>query len=99
MVSARRLKRGILRGFFVLELLVFGYFFVLGTTGLRSLWSQAQENEQLEQKIVVLKEEVDGLHNEIDAWEQEPFKREEIARNTLHMARPGEMIYIVDEDK
>ena len=91
----KKMQQHMLRTFFALELVAFGYLYVFGNNGLQSLRVVAQENADIECEIEHLNQEVAALEVEITAWNQHPFYREKIAREQLQMARRDDRIYFV----
>ncbi len=87
-------KRIILRLIFMLEVLVFGWFYYYGVCGMKDIYQLQQENEQIEQQIQMVQNEIVARECEVAAWQTDPFYKEKLAREQLHMAKEGEEIYL-----
>jgi len=93
----KTVKQLILRFLFVGELVCFSWFYCFGYQGLSSVWHLEQENKQVEQSNALLQQENDALAVQIKEWDEHPFGKEEFARTKLHMARPGDQIFIIPD--
>ncbi len=71
----------------------FGWFYYHGARGVHLL---RKENEEIAQQIVHVQEEVEDIDCQIGAWKTDPFFKEKIAREQLHMAHRGDEIYLLD---
>jgi cell division protein FtsB len=80
---------------FCIEILVFILICCFGTHGLKRLYQLEQENEKIIIHIKQQEEELEKLRATIIAWEENPFFKEKIAREKLHMARAGEQVYYI----
>lgn len=82
-------------GRFLLGILVllFVLHYIFGGHGLLYGWRIVQENQLLEEEIIALQREIAALHDEMVAWQREPFFKEKLAREKLQLARQGETIY------
>ncbi|MDR3550051.1 MAG: septum formation initiator family protein [Candidatus Babeliales bacterium] len=87
------IKRRVLRIFFVLEVMVFAGFYVMGPHGLRAQQKIDKENAELKNETVVLQQELHTLNETIAQWDAHPFFKEKIAREQLQMARKDDQIY------
>ncbi len=73
---------------------------IYGEHGYLALRHQRRDYESLQQEIRKLQEENQQLEKRIESLESDPKAIEGIARDQLHMARPGERIYTLpDKDK
>ena len=88
-------KQYLLRGFFVLEILIFSGIYFFGAHGLHNVWRMQHENSTAQHALNSLQAEVNHLEDELYAWQHHPFYKEKLAREQLQMARPGEQIYYV----
>ncbi len=70
---------------------------IFGEHGWLALRQQKREFESLEQKIQKLKQENQQLEEQIKALKSDPKAIEKQAREQLHLARPGEIIYTLPE--
>jgi len=93
----RQLKRKILRIFFAAEIFVFGLAYLFGSQGYYNLYKLKRENAVLEKDIFAVESELTDLATEVVAWQTEPFYKEKLAREHLHMARADEEIYILED--
>lgn len=89
-------KRMIMRGAFVAEIILFTWFYYYGMCGMREIRRLRVENDQLEQQIGVANDCLAQKEQELAAWQSDPFYKEKLAREQLHMAKEGEEIYLVD---
>lgn len=80
-------------GLAVVLALMLGWHVVNGRHGL-SVWQQKRvEDRQLKQEIQSLQEENDRLRARVQKLKSDPDAIEHEAREKLHYARPGEVIY------
>ncbi len=70
---------------------------IYGEHGYLALRHQRRDYESLQQEIRKLQEENQQLEKRIESLESDPKAIEGIARDQLHMARPGERIYTLPE--
>ncbi len=82
-----------LRIFLVAEVVVFGWCYYQGARGVQAVQLLRKENEEIAQKIALLQEEVQDVDRQIVSWKTDPFFKEKIAREQLHMAHAGDEIY------
>lgn len=76
-------------------LLVLAYHVVFGTNGLVAYQQKRKESLQLQQQIESMKRQNDLVEQQIKALKYDPQAIEKEARERLHYARPGEVIYTV----
>ncbi|TET34105.1 hypothetical protein E3J61_03220 [Candidatus Dependentiae bacterium] len=88
-------KRTIMRIVFTVEVLLFSWFYYYGMCGMREIYQLQAENKLFEQQIVVAHHEIGMKEEELHAWGSDPFYKEKLAREQLHMAKEGEEIYLV----
>ena len=91
----KNIKRRILRLFFVMEIMVFAGFYILGPHGIRAQKQMIEQNEVLKSETLALETELHVLENSIAQWNAHPFLKEKIAREQLQMARKGDRIYYI----
>jgi len=89
-------KRTLLRIFFGMEILLFGWFYYSGARGVLAVHALKQENDLIIARIQEAEKEVLLLDHQIVAWHKDPFFAEKIAREELHMAHVGDEIYLID---
>lgn len=73
--------------------LLLGWGVVNGRHGLSSWQRQRAQDKRLRQEIQDLQQENDHLRNHIQRLKSDPDAIEHEAREELHYARPGEVIY------
>lgn len=89
-------KRFLLRLFFVVEIILFMIVYFFGTQGLNVVLKMNQENARISSENRQIEEEVEALKKTVSLWKTDPFYKEKIAREQLHMARPGDEIYFLN---
>jgi cell division protein FtsB len=70
---------------------------IFGPHGYLELRRQQKEMEVLQQQIQQLRQENEELDRQIKALKSDPRAVERLAREQMHMARPGELIYVLPE--
>ena len=70
-----------------------GYYAVAGDNGITIYKQKRIEDRQLAKRIEDLKQENTRLQAHVERLKSDPDAIEHEARNTLHYARPGEVIY------
>ena len=93
MVTSKKL---FLRFFFSLEVLLFTFFYFFGSQGLYALFHLEKENRLLAQELEQLEQDVATLDKKLFEWEHNPFYKEKVAREQLHMAHTTDTVYFVD---
>ena len=88
-------KRTIMRVVFTVEVVLFGWFYYYGVGGMRDIAQLHEENSGLEQQIARAHQEIALKEQELSSWKSDPFYKEKLAREQLHMAKEGEEIYLV----
>jgi cell division protein FtsB len=74
-------------------ILLFGWGVVNGKHGLSAWQQQRVKDQQLRLEIDKLKQENAQLHEHVDRLKSDPNAIEHEAREQLHYAKPGEVIY------
>ncbi len=77
----------------VLLALAFAWSVVNGKHGLSAWYQQRTEDKQLRQEIQELQQENGHLRDHVERLKTDPGAIEHEAREKLHYARPGEVIY------
>ena|SRR5437868_7676999 len=72
---------------------------IFGANGMMVYQQKRQEYTNLQGDIKVLSEENERYAQEINALKSDPSAIEKEAREQLHYARPGEIIYVVPEPR
>jgi len=88
-------RNGILMLLFVSVALVVHEIF--GANGYLVLRRQQKERETLQQQIEQLQQENEQLEKQIKALRTDPAAIERVAREQMHLAKPGEMIYTLPD--
>jgi cell division protein FtsB len=92
-----RRKAAVIASLLALVALLVGSFF--GDRGMLQLMAQRRKAELLQQEIQNLRGENQRLAEEIAALRSDPRAIERLAREQLGLARPGETIFVVREDR
>lgn len=87
-------KRVVLRALFIVEAVLFCSFYYYGSSGMREIHQLQRENEHIEEAIVFVQRDIKECDRELTMRYNDPFYKEKIAREQLHMARDGEEIYL-----
>ncbi len=66
---------------------------IFGQNGYLALRRQQKELQALQQQIQKLRRENDQMEEQIKALRSDPKAIERLAREQMHLARPGELIY------
>jgi cell division protein FtsB len=93
---ALRLRRRAATGAIVLMAICIGYYVVAGQNGLQSYEQKRHEAQHLQQQIQHLQRENSQLQQQVHALQSDPDAIEHEARERLHYARPGEVIYTLN---
>jgi cell division protein FtsB len=88
-------KRFLLRLFFGLEVGIFTLLYLFGAQGLQALVRLRKENIHLSFQVTELEQEVKDLEITVVAWENDPYYKEKAARESLHMARKQDQVYLI----
>jgi len=85
---------------FVLLVLAFGFYFVVGDYGGLRWYRESREKARLEQQIIELEKKIAELDSIKKRLETDLQYIEKIAREEYNMKKPGEQVYqtIRDED-
>lgn len=70
--------------------------YMFTSQGFYNLQKLAKENNALEKDIFAAQQEINDLAHEVIVWQTEPFYKEKLAREHLHMARADEKIYYLE---
>jgi len=88
-------KRFLLRLFFVVEIFIFLLMYAFGSQGVQVVLAMRKENSSVSLEVRSLQSEVEQLEKTITSWKNDPFYKEKVAREQLHMARPTDEVYFV----
>lgn len=98
-IQKNSLKKKLLRGFFCLEIILFSCLYLFGAQGMRALHQLRATNVALDQELTLAQSQVTDLQQEILAWKSDPFYQEKLAREHLHMAKPNELIFYINQER
>jgi cell division protein FtsB len=95
--SLYRMRRRIATGAVIVAALVFGYHAIFGGNGLSVYGQRRAEDKTVQKRIGELQKENAQLEQQVKALKTDPDAIEHEARERLHYARPGEVIWTEDE--
>jgi cell division protein FtsB len=91
-----RTRRRIATGAVIVAALVFGYHAIFGENGISVYEQRRAEDRDVQKKIGELQAENSRLADHVKALKSDPDAIEREARERLHYARPGEVIWTED---
>lgn len=91
--SLYRMRRRMATALVVLATLWFGYNAVFGNNGIDMFEQKRAEDRSIQRQILDLKQENTTLRQNIQELKSDPDAIEHEARERLHYARPGEVIW------
>lgn len=89
-------KKMMVRIAFVLQLILYGAWYVWGEHGLKALTFMVEQNELVTRENQMLEKELARLDERLILLQEDPFFKETIARTQLQMARSDETVYYID---
>ena len=92
-----RMRRRIATGGVVLGALFFGYHAFFGVNGVNSYQQKRTEGRAIEKRIADLQQQNAKLQQKVNQLKSDPDAIEHEARERLHYARPGEVIWSEDQ--
>lgn len=92
-----RVRRRIATGFAVLLAVFLAYHVVFGRNGVNSYEQKRAQDRELHQQIDSLQQENSSLKDHVARLKSDPDAIEYEAREKLHYARPGEVIYTLSQ--
>lgn len=92
-----RMRRRIATGGVVLGALFFGYHAFFGVNGVNSYQQKRTEGRAIEKRITDLQQQNGKLQQKVNELKSDPDAIEHEARERLHYARPGEVIWSEDQ--
>jgi cell division protein FtsB len=92
-----RMRRRIATGGVVLGALFFGYHAFFGVNGVNSYQQKRTEGRAIEKRIADLQQQNAKLQQQVNELKTDPDAIEHEARERLHYARPGEVIWSEDQ--
>jgi len=72
---------------------------IFGKHGILALRREQQDIQSLHQQIQQLQQENEQLDKQVKALKSDPKAIERLAREQMHLARPGEIIYTLPEKR
>lgn len=91
-----QVRRRIATGLAVVLAVFFAYHVVFGRNGVNSFEQKRVQDKQLQQQIDALQQENARLKDHVGRLKSDPNAIEYEAREKLHYARPGEVIYTLN---
>lgn len=91
-----RMRRRIATGAVIVAALVFGYHAIFGENGISIYQQRRAEDRAVQKKIAELQKENGRLAEHVQELKSDPDAIEREARERLHYARPGEVIWTED---
>lgn len=92
-----RMRRRIATVLAVVAALFFGYHAIFGENGVNVYQQKRSEDRAIKKQISVLEQENTRLDQQVQELKSDPDAIEHEARERLHYARPGEVIWTEDE--
>jgi cell division protein FtsB len=92
-----RVRRRIATAFAIVLALFFGYYVMAGRNGVSVYEQKRVADRELKRQIDALQQENDRLKEHVDRLKNDPDAIEHEARERLHYARPGEVIYTLND--
>jgi cell division protein FtsB len=91
-----RIRRRIATALAVVLAVFFGYHVVVGRNGVSAYEQKRVEDRELHRQIEGLQQENDRLKDHVEHLKSDPDEIEREAREKLHYARDGEVIYTLN---
>jgi cell division protein FtsB len=91
-----RVRRRIATALAVVLAVIFAYHVMVGRNGLNAYEQKRAEDRSLQHQIESLQQENDRLRQHVEHLKSDPDAIEREARERLHYARPGEVIYTLN---
>ncbi len=83
----------------ILIAVLLAYHVFAGTNGIGVYFKKQDENRALQQELDQLRKENEDLNHRVKALKSDPQTIEKEAREQLKYAKPGEVIYVMPEQK
>jgi cell division protein FtsB len=94
-----RVRRRIATGLAVILAVFLGYHVMFGHNGVNIYEQKRADDRELHKQIEALQQENDRLKAHVDRLQSDPDAIEHEARERLHYARPGEVIYTLNNTR
>jgi cell division protein FtsB len=88
-------KQILMRFFFMAQVIFVSFNFIFGSSGWLFLKRFERDNMLIDLQIKTLDSEIQGINKQIKAWQEDPFFKEKMARETLQMAKASDTIYVL----
>ena len=95
--SVYRMRRRVATGAVIAAAVVFGYHAIFGENGVTVYQQRRAEDRSVQKRITELQKDNLRLEQQVKALKTDPDAIEREARDRLHYARPGEVIWTEDE--
>jgi cell division protein FtsB len=95
----RRRRKTLASAAMILIAVLLAYHVFAGTNGIRVYFKKRAENRALQQELEQLRKENENLNRHVKALKSDPETIEKEAREQLKYAKPGEVIYVMPEQK
>ncbi len=97
--SLYRMRRRVATGAVIVSALAFGYHAIFGENGVNVYGARRAEDRAVQKRIAELQKDNARLAHQVKALKTDPDAIEREARDRLHYARPGEVIWTEDGDQ
>lgn len=94
-----RMRRRVATGAVIVAALGFGYHAIFGVNGVSVYEQRRAEDKAVQKRIDVLAQENLRLEQQVKALKSDPDAIEHEARERLHYAKPGEVIWTEDGEQ
>ena len=94
--SVYRMRRRVATGAVIAAAVVFGYHAIFGENGVTVYQQRRAEDRSVQKRITELQKDNLRLEQQVKALKTDPDAIEREARDRLHYARPGEVIWTED---
>jgi cell division protein FtsB len=91
----KQVKKRLTRIVLACEVAFFVLLYLFGAQGVRAIVQLRQDNQTLDVQLRNAKKDSEALQQEVTDWQSDPFYKEKIAREHLHMAHTDDLIVIV----
>ena len=95
--SLYRVRRRLATGLAAALAIFLGFHVMVGRNGVNSYEQKRTEDRELKKQIESLQQENGRLSEHVDRLKNDPDAIEHEARERLHYARPGEVIYTLEK--
>ncbi len=97
--SLYRMRRRVATGAVIVAALAFGYHAIFGENGVNVYGARRAEDRAVQKRIAELRKDNARLAQQVKALKTDPDAIEREARDRLHYARPGEVIWTEDGEQ